>query len=133
MCSQLAPAETPGHAFEFVSDYDAAISDPDVVQRHLVPAAAHLGDVHGPAYPGSLFDVPQVDDVVEQEQEPVQHAGGKSVGTGFAGDQQGTPRRPDEPDETAHVGGETFRFAGGEGEFGQAVDDNTAGRMLAEF
>src|ERR1700721_3602553 len=112
MCSQLAPAETPGHAFEFVSDYDAAISDPDVVQRHLVPAAAHLGDVHGPAYPGSLFDVPQVDDVVEQEQQPVKRVGGQPVGAGFAGDQQGTACRPDEPDETADEGGATFRLPG---------------------
>ncbi len=52
---------------------------------------------------------------------------------GLARDQQGTACRPDEPDETAHVGGETFRFTGGEGQFGQAVDDDPAGRMLAEF
>src|SRR5580658_5792214 len=133
MCSQRAPAEAPGHAFEFASDYQAVIGDADAVQRHLVPAAAHLGDVHGPAYPGSLFDVPQVDDVVEQEQQPVQRVAGELVGAGFAGDQQGTACRPNEPDETAHVGGETFCFAGGEGQFGQAVDDNPAGRMLTEL
>src|SRR6266699_2866933 len=80
-----------------------------------------------------FFDVPQVDDVVEQEQESVQRADGEPVGAGFARDEQGTACRPDEPDETAHVGGETFRFAGGEGKFGQAVDDNPADRMLAEF
>ena len=133
MGSQRAPAEAAGHAFEHVPDHETAIGDGDAVKRHLVPAIAHLGDVHRTAYLGSLFDVPQVDDVVEQEHEPVQRADGKPVGTGFARDEQGTACRPHEPDETAHVGGETFRFAGGEGQFGQAVDDNPADRMLTEL
>ena len=92
-----------------------------------------LATLHGPAYLGSFFDVPQVDDVVEQEQQAVQRGGGQPVGAGFAGDQQGAAGRPDEPDEAAHVGGETFLFAGGEGQFGQAVDDDPADGVLAEF
>src|SRR5580693_2043196 len=72
LCPERAPAEAAGHAFEYVPDFQATIGDGDAVQRHGVLSAAHLGDVRGPAYLRSLFDVAQVDGVVEQEKQSLQ-------------------------------------------------------------
>jgi hypothetical protein len=63
------------------------IGDGKADQGHLVPAVSHLENAERPAYLGFLFDVSQVNDVVEQEHEPVQRLVATSVRSRFAGDQ----------------------------------------------
>src|SRR5580693_3689056 len=132
LCSQRAPAEPPGDSFELVPDHEALVGDGGAVQRHPVRAVPHLDDVERAAKHGLLLDVPQVDDIVEQEHEPFQRLGGNPAAGRLAGGQQGDASRADESDQAAHVGGETIPFTVGEDQFGQAVDADAANRVLGQ-
>src|SRR5580693_9821085 len=132
LCSQRAPAEPPGDSLELVPDYQAFIGDGNAVQRHLVPAVPHLDDVDRAAERGVLLDVPQVDDVVEQEHKPFKRLGGDPAARRLAAGQQGDAGRADEPDQAAHVGGETAPFTIGEDQLGQAVDGDAAHPVLGK-
>src|ERR1700691_2740276 len=97
LCSQRAPAEPPGDSLELVPDYQAFVGDGDAVQRHLVVAVPHLDDVDRAAKRGVLLDVPQVDDVVEQEHEPLKRLGCNSAACRLAAGHQRDAGRADEP------------------------------------
>src|ERR1700678_2120868 len=107
LCSQRAPAEPPGDSLELFPHYQASVGDRDPVQGHLVSAVPHLDDVERAAKRGLLLDVPQVDDVVEQEHKPFKRLGGDPAAGRLAAGHQGDASRADEPDQAAHVGGET--------------------------
>src|ERR1700689_1134622 len=90
LCSQRAPAEPPGDSLELFPHYQAPVGDGDPVQRHLVPAVPHLDDVERAAERGLLLDVPQVDDVVEQEHKPFKRLGGDTPARRLAAAHRGT-------------------------------------------
>ncbi len=62
--------------------------------------------MHGPDYLRLVFDVAQVDGVVEQEHQPVQGVAGQAADAGLAGEEQRAAPGPDQADEAAHIGGE---------------------------
>ena len=66
------------------------------------------------ARPGSFLEMPQADDVVEQEHQPFQRLGGDCAADRLAGGQERDTGRADESHEAAHVSGEAVPFTVGE-------------------